>query len=52
MDQNASLEAKMDYIKMLEDLISIDTSVPPGLNYAKAVDYLQPLFQGVGFESK
>ena len=42
----------MDYIKILEHLISIDTSVPPGLNYAKAVDYLQPLFQGVGFESK
>ncbi len=42
----------MDYIKILKDLISIDTSVPPGLNYAKAVDYLQPLFQGVGFESR
>lgn len=42
----------MDYIKMLEHLIAIDTSVPPGLNYAKAVDYLQPLFQGAGFESK
>jgi len=42
----------MDYIKILEDLIAIDTSVPPGLNYAEAVDYLQPLFQGAGFESK
>jgi len=42
----------MDYTKILEDLIAIDTSVPPGLNYAEAVDYLQPLFQGAGFESK
>jgi len=42
----------MDYIKILKDLISIDTSVPPGLNYAKAVDYLQPLFQEVGFETR
>lgn len=42
----------MDYTKILNDLISIDTSVPPGLNYAKAVDYLQPLFQAAGFESR
>ena len=41
----------MDYIRILEDLIAIDTSVPPGLNYAKAVDYLQPLFQRVGLET-
>ena len=42
----------MDYIKILKDIISIDTSVPPGLNYDKAVDYLQPLFEEVGFETQ
>jgi len=38
----------MDYIKTLCDLISIDTTVPPGRNYDKAMDYLEPLFQQVG----
>lgn len=38
----------MDYLKTLCDLISIDTTVPPGRNYDKAIDYLEPLFQQVG----
>ena len=38
----------MDYLKMLCELISIDTTVPPGRNYDKAIDYLEPLFQNVG----
>jgi len=42
----------MDYIKILCDLISIDTTVPPGKNYAKAVKYLEPLFKSVGFETE
>jgi len=42
----------MDYVKVLADLISIDTSVPPGRNYDRAVDYLQPLFNRVGFETE
>jgi succinyl-diaminopimelate desuccinylase len=42
----------MDYIKIAEDLILLDTSVPPGSNYEQAVDYLLPLFQGVGFEAQ
>jgi succinyl-diaminopimelate desuccinylase len=42
----------MDYVKVLTDLISIDTTVPPGRNYEKAVDYLEPLFKGVGFETQ
>lgn len=42
----------MDYIKILEHLISIDTSVPPGNNYGEVVDYLQPLFQEAGFENR
>jgi len=39
----------MKYIEVLKDLISIDTSIPPGLNYDKAIDYLEPLFKGLGF---
>ena len=39
----------MDYIKVLSDLIAIDTSVPPGQNYERAVEYLEPLFRQVGF---
>ncbi|MDD5126947.1 MAG: ArgE/DapE family deacylase [Dehalococcoidales bacterium] len=39
----------MDYVKTLQDLITIDTSAPPGLNYEKALDYLEPLFRHAGF---
>jgi succinyl-diaminopimelate desuccinylase len=42
----------MDYVKVLKDIISIDTSVPPGRNYDKAMDYLRPLFEDVGFETQ
>ncbi len=42
----------MDYVKVLSDIISIDTSVPPGLNYTKVVDYLEPLFKDIGFETQ
>ena len=42
----------MNYVEVLEDLISIDTTVPPGLNYDKAIDYLQPLFKELGFDTK
>jgi succinyl-diaminopimelate desuccinylase len=45
-------EKNMDYIQLLSDLISIDTSVPPGDNYEKTVDYLQPIFRQVGFETE
>lgn len=41
----------MDYVKLLQDLISFDTSVPPGLNYGKVIDYLEPHFKAVGFET-
>jgi len=42
----------MKYIEVLKDLISIDTSVPPGLNYGKATDYLEPLFKDLGFATQ
>jgi succinyl-diaminopimelate desuccinylase len=42
----------MDYAEILKDLIAIDTTVPPGRNYGKAVRYLEPLFKELGFETR
>ncbi len=42
----------MDYIKILKDFISIDNTVPPGRNYEKAIDFLEPLFKSVGLRTK
>ena len=42
----------MDYLKVVKDLISTDTTAPPSLNYGKVIDYLEPLFQVVGFETE
>jgi len=42
----------MDYVKVLQDIISIDTSVPPGNNYERVVTYLRPLFEEAGFETQ
>lgn len=46
----------MDYVQILKDLISIDTSVSPVLdpsaNYANTVDYLEPLFRGLGLDTQ
>jgi succinyl-diaminopimelate desuccinylase len=43
---------RMDYLKVLKDIISIDTTVPPGRNYAQAIQYLEPLFKEVGFQTR
>jgi succinyl-diaminopimelate desuccinylase len=40
------------YVEVLKDLISIDTTVPPGLNYDRAIAYLEPLFRDSGFDTK
>lgn len=42
----------MDYLKVLTDMIAINTSVPPGLNYPQMMDYLEPLFAQVGFQTQ
>jgi succinyl-diaminopimelate desuccinylase len=42
----------MNYVEVLENLISINTTVPPGLNYDKAIAYLEPLFRDSGFDTK
>jgi succinyl-diaminopimelate desuccinylase len=36
-------------VDLLRDLIRIPTVVPPGNNYTDMVDYLEPLFQNLGF---
>jgi len=42
----------MNHVEVLKNLLSIDTTVPPGLNYDKAVDYLEPLFKELGFNTR
>ncbi len=46
----------MDYVDVLRQLISIDTSVSPELdpsrNYLKTIEYLEPLFAQVGFATQ
>jgi succinyl-diaminopimelate desuccinylase len=42
----------MDYLKVLTDMIAINTTAPPGLNYPQMMDYLEPLFAQVGFETQ
>jgi acetylornithine deacetylase/succinyl-diaminopimelate desuccinylase-like protein len=42
----------VNYLEVLKDLISINTTVPPGLNYDKAIDYLEPLFKELGFDTQ
>jgi succinyl-diaminopimelate desuccinylase len=42
----------VNYVEVLKDLISIDTTVPPGLNYGKAIGYLEPLFKKTGFDTR
>ena len=41
----------MNYVDILRNFISIDTTNPPGLNYEKAIDLLQPLFEECAFET-
>ena len=41
----------MDHIEILKRFIAIDTTVPPGLNYEKAIDFLCPLFESAGLET-
>lgn len=42
----------MDYVEVMKGFLAIDTTVPPGRNYDKAVEYLEPLFREVGFETQ
>ncbi len=42
----------MDYLQILKTLVAMDTSVPPGNNYKEALDYLEPIFKGCGFQTQ
>jgi len=42
----------MDHVEVIKNLISINTTVPPGLNYEKAVNYLEPFFKAAGFKTE
>jgi succinyl-diaminopimelate desuccinylase len=42
----------VDYLKFAGDIIAIDTSVPPGRNYEKSIDYLLPITMQLGFLSQ
>ncbi len=41
----------MDYVKVLSELVAIDTTVPPGRNYPEAMDFLIPRFREAGFSA-
>jgi len=49
---NVAKVGKMDHIEVLMNLLSINTTVPPGLNYDKAVNYLDPLFREAFFNTQ
>ena len=42
----------MDYLQILKNLITLDTSVPPGNHYKEALDYLESFFQKCGFQTQ
>ncbi len=43
---------KIDYSRVLENLIELNTSVPPGENYGESINYLESLFEKVGCETE
>jgi succinyl-diaminopimelate desuccinylase len=49
----ARVEREQEYIvEVLRRIIAVDTSVPPGENYAQLIDILQPELQRFGFEAQ
>ncbi|MCX6013887.1 MAG: M20/M25/M40 family metallo-hydrolase, partial [Chloroflexi bacterium] len=42
----------IDFVKVTKDIISINTTAPPGLNYKEAIDYLEPLFKQLGCDTQ
>jgi len=39
-------------LQVLKDIIGFKTVAPPGSSYQEIVDYLVPIFSGLGFETK
>jgi succinyl-diaminopimelate desuccinylase len=49
----ARVEHEEEYIvDILQKIIAVDTSVPPGENYAKLIDIVEPEFKKYGFETE
>jgi succinyl-diaminopimelate desuccinylase len=49
----ARVEREQEYIvDVLQRIIAVDTSVPPGENYGKLIDVLEPEFNRFGFETR
>lgn len=47
------VEQEEEYIvDILRKIIAVDTSVPPGENYAKLIDVVEPEYQRYGFETQ
>lgn len=47
------MEQTEDYlVDLLQKIVAIDTSVPPGENYAKLIDAVEPEFKRFGFETE
>ena len=42
----------MDHIRILQELIAFDTSVPPGDHYSEIMGYLVPLFHEAGLKTQ
>ncbi|MFB3764655.1 MAG: M20 family metallopeptidase [Methanotrichaceae archaeon] len=52
MMPNACLQPDTDYLlSLLEDLVGFQTVAPPGNLYPEVVDYLIPIFNGMGFKT-
>jgi len=41
-----------EMLEALRDLVAFETVAPPGKNYHEIVDYLIPIFRGLGFETE
>lgn len=53
LDAFARVEKEEAYIvDILQKIIAVDTSVPPGENYAKLIDVVEPEFQKYGFNTQ
>jgi succinyl-diaminopimelate desuccinylase len=52
-DAFARVEQEEEYIvDILRKIIAVDTSAPPGENYAKLIDVVEPEFQRFGFSTR
>jgi succinyl-diaminopimelate desuccinylase len=45
-------EKQADTIKLIRQLVAIDTSVPPGRNYDRIADLLEPRFARLGYQTE